>query len=492
MSAPRPRGLAPVPLSRLAALAAVPSDPAWAAVPVTGVTLDSRAVRPGDLYAALPGRSTHGAAFVADAAASGAVALLGDAATRTAEGLPLLVSDDPRAVVGRLAAEVYGRPADVLTMVGVTGTNGKTTVTYLLDAALRAAGLRTALIGTVETRLGDEVLASARTTPEATDLHALLAVARQRGVDAVAMEVSSHALVQHRVDGVRFRVGVFTGLSQDHLDFHGTMEQYFAAKATLFEPDRCAGAVVCVDDGWGARLAEQVRVPVVTYGLTAGSADWTAADVRGDARGSRFRARGPGGVDVLVTVAVPGSFNVANALAALAALVAVDLDPGTVAAGISRAAGVPGRLEPIEAGQPFAALVDYAHTPDAVERVLGALRPLTAGRLVVVLGAGGDRDPGKRPAMGRAAVAGSDLAVFTSDNPRSEDPDAILAQLTAGLDGSYVVEPDRATAIALAARGLTAGDTLLVAGKGHETGQEVAGAVHPFDDREVLRRVLAR
>ncbi len=491
MSAPRPRGLPPVSLDRLAVLAGAGVDPAWQAVEVTGVTLDSRSVEPGDLYAALPGTQVHGASFVSAAAAAGAVAVLSDEEA-TVAGLPLLACEDPRAVLGELAAEVYGRPADALLMLGVTGTDGKTTLTYLLEAGLAGAQRTTGVIGTVETRLAGEVVASVRTTPEATDLHALLAVARQRGVQAVAMEVSSHALVQHRVDGVRYAAGVFTGLSQDHLDFHGGMDRYFAAKALLFAPARCGTAVICTDGPWGQRLVELVRVPLVTYSVEGDArADWSAAEVVADARGSRFRALGPAGEDVAMSVALPGSFNVANALGALATLVAVGLTPETAAAGIASAAGVPGRLERVEAGQPFTALVDYAHTPDAVARVLGALRPLTPGRLVVVLGAGGDRDAGKRPAMARAAVAGADLAVLTSDNPRSEDPLAILAAMTGGLTGAYVVEPDRRAAIAEAAAGLGRGDTLLVAGKGHETGQEVAGVVHPFDDRAVLREVLA-
>jgi UDP-N-acetylmuramoyl-L-alanyl-D-glutamate--2,6-diaminopimelate ligase len=489
---PRPSGPTPVPLDRLAALAGIRPDAGWTSVGVTGVTLDSRSIRPGDLYAALPGEVTHGGAFIPVAVRGGAVAVLSDNTVEAPEHLPLLVCDDPRGVVGWLAAEVYGHPSDALTMLGVTGTNGKTTVTYLLDAALRAARRVTGVIGTVETRLGDEVLGSVRTTPEATDLHALLAVARERGVDVVSMEVSSHALAQHRVDGVTYDVAIFTGLSQDHLDYHGTMERYFAAKASLFDASRCRAAVVCLDDDWGTQLADGVQVPLLTYSAARNArADWQATDITADARGSRFRARGPEGEDVAVEVSLPGSFNVANALAALVALVSLGVDAETVAAGIGSATGVPGRLERVEAGQSFVALVDYAHTPDAVERVLSALRPLTAGRLVVVLGAGGDRDAGKRPAMGRAAVDGSDLAVLTSDNPRGEDPLAILAQMTDGLTGSFAVEPDRTAAIALAAAGLGAGDTLLVAGKGHETGQEIAGVVHPFDDRDVLRRAVA-
>jgi UDP-N-acetylmuramoyl-L-alanyl-D-glutamate--2,6-diaminopimelate ligase len=478
-----------VPLGRLAGLAGVPAQPSWASLEVTGVTLDSRSVQPGDLYAALPGSHVHGASFAPAAAAAGAVAVLSDEPTGA---LPTMVCEDPRAVLGELAAEVYGRPADALTMLGVTGTDGKTTLTYLLEAGLAGAGLSTGVIGTVETRLAGDIVPSVRTTPEAPDVHALLAVARERGVQAVAMEVSSHALAQHRVDGVRYAAGVFTGLSQDHLDFHGSMDRYFAAKALLFAPARCSTAVICIDSRWGEALVERVRVPLVTYALDA-AADWTAIDIQADARGSRFRALGPAGESVLAAVALPGSFNVANALGALATLVAIGLDPEVAAAGIAAATGVPGRLERVEAGQPYAALVDYAHTPDAVSRVLAALRPLTPGRLVIVLGAGGDRDPGKRPAMARAAFEGADTVILTSDNPRSEDPLAILDAMLAGLEGrsaAPVVEPDRAAAIRLAATGLGAGDTLLVAGKGHETGQEIAGVVHPFDDRRVLREVM--
>lgn len=471
----------------LASLAGATAVDAPAGLAVTGVTLDSRTVRSGDLYAALPGERAHGRDFWPQAAAAGAVVMLTD---EPLADVPTLRHDDPRAVLGAIAAAVYGRPADALTMLGVTGTDGKTTLTYLLEAGLAGSGLTTGVIGTVETRLAGEVVPSVRTTPEATDLHALLAVGRERGVQAVAMEVSSHALVQHRVDGVRYAAGVFTGLSQDHLDFHGTMDAYFAAKARLFEPARCATAVICLDGVWGHRLVERVRVPLVTYAVSDEQADWTVTDVVADARGSAFRAHGPAGEQVPMRVALPGQFNIANALGALATLVAIGLEPRAVAAGIAAAAGVPGRLERVEAGQPYAALVDYAHTPDAVARVLAALRPLTPGRLVVVLGAGGDRDPGKRPRMAQAAVDGADLAVLTSDNPRSEDPRSILAAMTAGLVGEAVVEPDRAVAIARAAAGLVAGDTLLVAGKGHETGQEIAGVVHPFDDRVVLRELL--
>lgn len=493
-----------MPLARLAGQLGLGHDPAYRGIKVTGVTLDSRAVRPGDLFAALPGTNADGATFVPSAVAAGAVAVLAERSLACA--VPVLAVADPRAVLGSLAATVYGEPSRGLTMLGITGTNGKTTTAYLLDAALRACGRTTALLGTVETKLAGERLPAARTTPEAPELQAILATARERGVEAVAMEVSSHALALHRVDGMHFAVSVFTNLSQDHLDFHADLEDYFAAKARLFDGDLSGKAVVCVDDGWGRRLAELLAArerPVVTVAGVDPAAgvrvDWLAEVVHADARGSRFVAHGPAGASVEVQLQLPGGFNVTNALCALATGVAVGLDPQRAAAGIAGLAGIPGRLEPVEGGQPYTALVDYAHTPAAVMTLLSTLRPLTLGRLVVVLGCGGDRDRGKRPLMARAAAAGADLAVLTSDNPRSERPQDILAEMVAGLAGSsaelraaVVVEPDRAAAIAMAIDGLGVGDTVVVAGKGHETGQEVAGRVLPFDDRLVLMASISR
>jgi UDP-N-acetylmuramoyl-L-alanyl-D-glutamate--2,6-diaminopimelate ligase len=461
---------------------------------VTGVSLDSRAVLPGDLYAALPGAHTHGAAHIPQAVAGGAVAVLTDPDAPLADpAVPVLVVEDPRARLGGLAAHVYGDPSRELTVVGVTGTNGKTTTSYLLESGLRAAGRTTGLIGTVETRVAGEVVASVRTTPEAPDLQALLAVMLERGVGAVAMEVSSHALALGRVDGTLFEVGVFTNLSQDHLDFHRSLEDYFAAKARLFAPGRCRTAVVNVDDSWGRRLVELLRVPQVTVSLQGHpTADWRAFDVAGGAAGTSCRARGPAGEDVALRCRLAGEFNLGNALAALAALVAAGVDPAAAAAGIGALDTVPGRMERVDAGQPFTALVDYAHTPGAVTSLLATLRPLTPGRLVIVIGCGGDRDRAKRPLIAAAAASGADLAVFTSDNPRSEDPDDILAEMIRGLEpGGWVVEPDRRSAIALAVHGLGAGDTVVVAGKGHETGQERVGRVTDFDDRAQLRLALA-
>jgi UDP-N-acetylmuramoyl-L-alanyl-D-glutamate--2,6-diaminopimelate ligase len=467
---------------------------------VTGLTLDSRAVRPGDLYAALPGARAHGAQFIADATALGACAVLTDpdGAARAGESaVPVVVVPDPRSRLGELAAWLYGDPASALTLVGVTGTNGKTTVAYLMDAGLRAAGRRTGLVGTVETRVGDEVLPSVRTTPEATDLQALLAVMRERDVTAASMEVSSHALVLGRVDGVVFDVAVFTNLSQDHLDFHGDLESYFQAKALLFAPERSRRAVIDTDDAYGARLAAQTAVPVVTVSPAGDPhADWRACDVRPGRQGSEFTLVGPYG-ERPASVQLPGSFNVANALLAVVALVECGVDLDVAVTGVAGCHGVPGRMERVLAGQDFLAVVDYAHTPDAVASVLEELRPLTPGRLVAVLGAGGDRDREKRPLMGEAAARLADLAVLTSDNPRGEDPQAILAAIEEGARrvvppqrAEVVIEADRRTAITLAVRAAAAGDTVAVLGKGHETGQEVAGVVLPFDDRQELARAI--
>jgi len=503
---PRPVAVAPRPLSELAALLDVPVPAGGAGVPggglVSGVTHDSRAVRPGDLYAALPGHRHHGARFADQAVAAGAVAVLTDAAGRgllaaAAAAVPVLVVPDPRAVLGRVAARVYGDPAADLLLLGVTGTNGKTTTAYLLEAGLRAAGHCTGLLGTVETRLAGQTLPSARTTPEAADLQALLAVLRERGGTAAALEVSSHALALGRVGGLRVDVAAFTNLSQDHLDFHADLEDYFAAKARLFTPEHTAHGVVNVDDPYGRRLVAQAPVPLTTCSPGgARPADWVVRDLRRGPDGVAFTASGPPG-EIPVDLRLVGSFNVANALLALASLVAAGVAPDAAADGLAGLPGVPGRMERVDAGQPFLALVDYAHTPEAVRTLLTTLRETTTGRLLVVLGCGGDRDQSKRPAMGAAAAALADVAVLTSDNPRSEDPAAILAAMRAGAGevpaadrAEIQVEPDRGRAIARAVALAGPGDTLVVAGRGHEPEQEVAGRLLPFDDREVLRETL--
>jgi UDP-N-acetylmuramoyl-L-alanyl-D-glutamate--2,6-diaminopimelate ligase len=453
---------------------------------VTGCTHDSRAVEPGDLYAALPGARAHGADFAEQALARGAVAVLTDAAgAARVPGAPVLVATAPRAVLGDVASWVHGHPSRDLTVLGVTGTNGKTTTAFLLEAGLRAAGRATGLLGTVLTRIGDEEVPSERTTPEATDLHALFAVMRERGVDAVAMEVSSHALAFGRVDGVRFAVSAFTNLSQDHLDFHADMEDYFRAKASLFTPARSDRGVIDADDAYGRRLLATPQIPLLPYGEQG---VWRAEQPELRSDGSSFRLLGPG-VDLPASVQLPGAFNVSNAVCALATLVTAGVDPEDAVRGVAALPGVPGRMERIDVGQPFTALVDYAHTPDAVETLLRSVHEITTGRVIIVLGCGGDRDRGKRPLMGAAAVDGSDLAVLTSDNPRSEDPLVILDEMA---QPGAVLEPDRRAAIARAVAEARPGDTVVVAGKGHESGQEVAGVVTPFDDRQVLREELSR
>jgi UDP-N-acetylmuramoyl-L-alanyl-D-glutamate--2,6-diaminopimelate ligase len=469
-----------------------------AGVLLQGISHDSHGVRPGDLYLARPGEHSHGAQFADEAVAAGAVAVLTDAeGARLTAGLhvPVVVVSDARAVAGPVAGWVYGEPSAGIRLIGVTGTNGKTTTSYLVEAALRAAGEVTGLVGTVETHIAGEVVPSVRTTPEATDLQALLAVMRERGVTSAVMEVSSHALALGRVDGIAYDVAVFTNLSQDHLDFHPDLESYFEAKALLFTPSHSRHAVVNVDDAHGLVLAGRLAgSSCATYSASGAPADWRAIDVLPAPGGSSFRVVGPG-VDVQAEVALPGRFNVANALAALVAVVVAGVDVEVAVRGIAGLSGVPGRMQRIEAGQPFAALVDYAHTPDAVTTLLAAVREVTSGRVIVVLGAGGDRDRTKRPLMGAAAAAGADVVVLTSDNPRSEDPLAILAAVEqgardAGGAAELIVDADRRAAIQAAVAIARPGDTLVVAGRGHEAGQETAGVMRPFDDRAVLGESL--
>jgi UDP-N-acetylmuramoyl-L-alanyl-D-glutamate--2,6-diaminopimelate ligase len=504
----RPTRVPPRPLSGLAELLGVgrtdiiPNGPGR----LTGVTLDSRQVRAGDLYAALPGEHTHGAAFCDQAVAAGAIAILTDQAGReraARAGVPVFVVSSPRDRLGDVSCWIYGDPSHRMTMIGVTGTSGKTTTSYLAEAGLRAAGHETGLVGGVEIRIGRERVGSALTTPEAPDLQALLATMVERGVTATAMEVSSHSLALGRVDGTRYDVAVFTNLSQDHLDFHGGFEDYFKAKARLFTPRYAGLGVLNVADRYGRRLVAEASVPVVTFCADPASgayqnADWRAADVRCGADGSTFRVIGPGGVEADASVTLPGPFNVANALGAIVALVEAGVPLEDAVAGLAACPGVPGRLERV-AGGPADIFVDYSHKPGAVEAVLGSLRSVTAGDLIVVLGCGGDRDRGKRPLMGAAAARLADVAILTSDNPRSEDPLVILDEMLHGVLGvpqagraRVIVEPDRAAAIDLAVAMAGKGDVVLVAGKGHETGQYVAGAVLPFDDRAVTAAALAR
>ncbi|WP_435839680.1 UDP-N-acetylmuramoyl-L-alanyl-D-glutamate--2,6-diaminopimelate ligase [Streptomyces caniferus] len=507
--APRPETVRPTPLADLAEQLGCPApDPGHLDAMVTGITHDSRAVRPGDVYAALPGARLHGADFVAQAADLGATAILTDpsgAERAVATGLPALVVENPRARMGALAVSIYGAPGEDLLQIGITGTSGKTTTAYLIEGGLRAAAAKradgglTGLIGTVETRIGDERIKSERTTPEATDLQALFAVMRERGVRAVAMEVSSHALVLGRVDGCVFDVAIFNNLSPEHMEFHSGMEDYFQAKAQLFTKARSRAGVVNLDDEYGKRLAEgESEVPVTTFSAEGHpDADWRASDVEVGALGSTFTVHGPDGRTLRAASPIAGPFNVANALAAITSLVVAGIDPQTAADGVAAVPGVPGRLERIDAGQPYLAVVDYAHKTDAVESVLRALRKVTDGKLHAVLGCGGDRDPHKRGPMGAAVARLADTAILTSDNPRNEDPLSILATMLAGAAevpiherGTVLVEEERAVAIAAAVARAEPGDTVIVAGKGHEQGQDIAGVVRPFDDRQVLRGAI--
>ncbi|MGE2688764.1 UDP-N-acetylmuramoyl-L-alanyl-D-glutamate--2,6-diaminopimelate ligase [Mycolicibacterium pulveris] len=485
-------------------LAAAPAAPgAMPDVEVTGVTLRSGDVRAGDVFAALPGAASHGGRYVDEALARGAAAVLTDPEglhhIGTGVAVPVLVHPAPRTVLGELAATVYGHPSEQLRVIGVTGTSGKTTTTYLVEAGLRAADRVAGLIGTVGIRIGGRDQPSVLTTPEAPDLQALLAVMLEAGVDTVVMEVSSHALSLGRVDGVRFAVGGFTNLSRDHLDFHPTMQDYFDAKARLFDPGSPTHAevsVICVDDDAGRAMAARAHRPV-SVSTTGRDADWRIEDIRAVETGSAaaaqdFTAVDPAGVHHRLRIGLPGRYNVANGLLAVALLDAVGASPEQAAPGLATAT-VPGRLEAVDRGQGFLALVDYAHKPGALQAVLETLRAQRPGRLAVVFGAGGNRDPGKRAPMGRVAAELAELVVVTDDNPRDEDPADIRAAIVAGATGggAEVVEiGDRRAAIEHAVAWARPGDVVLVAGKGHESGQTSRGQTRPFDDRDVLAGAL--
>lgn len=498
-TAVRPTTGAGVPLLVLASqVSAVPAEGSVVAdTRVTGVTLRAQDAAPGDLFAALSGSSTHGVRYAGQAIEHGAVAVLTDPAgvSELADrAVPVLVHPAPREVLGTLAATVYGRPSERITVVGITGTSGKTTTTYLVEAGLRSAGRAAGLIGTVGVRIDGAAVPSALTTPEAPALQALLAVMAERGADTVVMEVSSHALALGRVDGVAFAVGGFTNLSRDHLDFHRSMTDYFEAKARLFDPAsplRARTAVVCVDDDAGRAMAARFG-DAVTVSLEDPSAHWRAEDVVSRADGSQeFTVADPAGVHHRVAIRLPGRYNIANCLVALAILDSIGVSPEQASTGL-RDAAVPGRLEPVDRGQDFLALVDYAHKPGALRAVLETLRRSDT-RLAVVVGAGGDRDTGKRAPMGQIAAELADLVVVTDDNPRSEDPAAIRREILSGAAGgaAEVVEiGDRRAAIEHAVTWARRGDVVLVAGKGHETGQTSKGQTHPFDDREQLAAAL--
>jgi UDP-N-acetylmuramoyl-L-alanyl-D-glutamate--2,6-diaminopimelate ligase len=465
-------------------------------VDVVELTHDSRRVRPGACFACVVGASDDGHRHAPAAVAAGAVALLVqrpvDAGVTEAE-----VADVRRAL-GPVASTLHGNPSRAMRCLGVTGTNGKTTTTYLLEAIAQAAGERVGVVGTTGAWVGDARLELGHTTPEATDLQALLAFMRDDGVRTVAIEVSSHALAQHRVDGTWLACAGFTNLSHDHLDFHGTMDEYFEAKATLFAPDRAAAAAVNVDDDAGRAIAQRavgLGVPTTTFGLDARDADVAGEHLRLHGRGAELTIRDRR-ADRAVTVqlSLVGRPNVMNALTAAAMAVASGTSVDAVGEGLSCPIVVPGRLETVDAGQPFAVLVDYAHAPDALASTLATARELAASaRVIVVFGCGGDRDRGKRPLMGRAAADAADVAILTSDNPRSESPEAIAAEVLVGMEparAQVVTELDRRAAITLALGMAAPGDVVVIAGKGHETGQTTGGTTVPFDDRVVAREEL--
>jgi UDP-N-acetylmuramoyl-L-alanyl-D-glutamate--2,6-diaminopimelate ligase len=453
---------------------------------VRELAYDARAVTPGALFFCVPGATADGHEFAAQAVERGAVAVVveRDVGAR----VPQLVVPDARAAMAAAADVFFGQPTAELEVAGVTGTNGKTTSAYLLHSILTAAGRRPGLLGTVESRVGGEVRPVVRTTPEAIDLQRTFREMLDAGDRSVALEASSHASVLGRLDRVRFDVLVFTNLTQDHLDFHGSMEDYYAAKRRLFTSAAPPPAAVNVGDPWGRVLADELRdsgrSPLVTFGF-ADDAEIRPERLVLDAGGARLEAAG-----ISLQTTLRGRFNVENVLGAVAAALLLDVDETDIADGVAALSGVPGRFEAVDEGQPFTVLVDYAHTPDSLDNVLRTARELADGRVLVVFGAGGDRDRGKRPLMGRIAAELADVVLVTSDNPRGEQPLAIIQDILQGAGTDVEIDPDRRSAIARAVALAQPGDVVVIAGKGHEQGQEVAGRKEPFDDREVAREAL--
>jgi UDP-N-acetylmuramoyl-L-alanyl-D-glutamate--2,6-diaminopimelate ligase len=467
---------------------------------VSHVTHDSRQVRDRTLYTALPGSTVHGATFVTEAVAAGAVAVLTDPVgahlMRDHCPVSVLVHDDPRLVLGELSSVVFGEPSSKLNLVGITGTSGKTSVAHLTATTIDA-GARSGLIGGIECRIGARSVRGSLTTPEAPAIQAYLAEMVASGISTAVMEVSSHAVQLHRIGGCQFDLVVFTNLSRDHLDFHPTIEDYFQTKKRLFSGHYARAALINVDDPHGRRLAETVGIPTITYSTECRSADWTALAIKPVRGGSTFTARGPGGASATATVRQPGHFNVANALAALAAAQHLGVDIHDAVERLGNHAPIPGRMQYIDAGQRWDAIVDYAHKPGALAAVLDSVgkgRP--PGKVHVVFGCGGDRDPGKRAEMGEIAAAHADYVYLTNDNPRSEDPQAILAEIYAGSRrttssrAEIHVIANRRKAIAAAVHAATDDDVVVIAGKGHETGQTYRGVTFDFDDRTVTIELI--
>ena len=489
-----------MPVSEL--LAALPEKTVVGRPPagVSGITDDSRKVEPGHCFVAVPGFRQDARRFIPEAVQRGATLVITEGAALPDVGVAQVLVPSARAALGRAADAYYGHPSRQLTVVGITGTNGKTTTSYLVEALLQARGLKTGVIGTIQYRIGDRALPAGQTTPDALALQSMLASMYAEGIGGVAMEVSSHALALARVDELTFDVAVFTNLTQDHLDFHGTLDDYRRAKRRLFEllegsPKPGRAAVVNSDDPSAAEMTRGLTVPVLRFGLGPGAAV-RASEWASTLEGVRVVAATPRGPMELRSPLM-GEHNVMNLLGAVATGIALGLTPATIAQALGRVGTVPGRFEQIRAGQPFLVVVDYAHTPDALARVLSTARKLTRGRLGVVFGCGGDRDRGKRPIMGEIAAQLGDRIWVTSDNPRSEPPEAIIDEIVAGIrragldERRYARQADRRAAIAEALGWAQAGDTVVIAGKGHETYQIVGSAVLPFDDRAVARHILA-
>lgn len=459
---------------------------------ITGVVSDSREVQPGDLFVALSGERNPSSEYLTAALASGARAILTDAeggrvAAAAHPSVPTLVLSKPRASCGPLADWFYGSPSRSAFVAGITGTNGKTTTTYLLDQIWRAAGRASGVIGTISLRIGELELPATHTTPTSDQIQRILARALELGVRNIAMEVSSHALTQDRVRGTHFAAVGFTNLTQDHLDYHGTMEDYFEAKRSLFSNEYAEQAFIVVDSEYGRRLHQTSEVPVVALSIKE-RADWYLESCDPTPSGFSLSIRGTGGISIDGQTHLMGTYNLENLLLAIAIASQSGVDPLVISRALPDLVGAPGRMERVALSAPFMAIIDYAHTPDAVQRVLTAIRASASGRVIAVLGCGGDRDATKRPLMGAALNELADIPIFTSDNPRSEDPQAILAAMVAGVDLRRNAEQviDRRSAIQRAVALAKAGDVVAILGKGHELGQEIAGTKLPFSDRQEL------
>ncbi len=462
---------------------------------IHGLTLDSNDVIEGDLFVALPGLKAHGAEFVDLAVANGAVAVLTDASVKIDTDVPVIRVANPRFWLGIISDKFYKNPSSAINVIGITGTNGKTTTSYLLQQIWEFNNRASGLIGTVETRIGDEIFPTIRTTPEAPELQSIFAIMRERHNLNVVMEVSSHALALNRVDGSKFSVVAFTNLSHDHLDFHENMENYYQAKKRLFKFGFSEKAIINIDDSWGKRLYEETEIEKISVSAHNQQANWkiTETTSSGSSKSAvQLTIVGPGGILLSIESPLIGDYNSANVLMALALAVESGIDPLAAADALNTAKGAPGRMELVDLAQNFTAVVDYAHTPDAVSAALKAIRGATKGKVIAVLGCGGDRDAAKRPLMGNSLISGADIAIFTSDNPRSEDPLSILGQMHEGIQlaENHFVIVDRREAIKFAVENASRNDCVVVLGKGHETGQEVMGKISPFDDRVELKAAI--